>query len=269
MKSKHKIPAVTLLTDFGLKDGFVGVMKGVMMEINPDIKMVDICHDVPAQDIQSASFVLGQSYAYFPENTLHVVVVDPRVGTLRRIIYVEAGYYRFLAPDNGVLQYVFKWEKIFRVINVTNSDYFLPEQSSTFHGRDIFAPVAAHLTNGLDPKLLGDTVDAEVLKIASDPQSESDFIKGQIVHIDHFGNLITNVSNEMIHHILKEKKHFAINLADVKIEEISKTFYSKPIGCFLAYFDSCEYLAFAINGQNAAEKMGISIGDPFEIVFHD
>ena len=265
MTQKSTNPIITLLTDFGYRDGFVGVMKGVMLDISPKLKIVDLSHEINPHDIQSAAFVLGQSYAYFPENTLHVVVVDPGVGTDRNIIYVEAGYYRFLAPDNGVLQYIFQWEQIYRIFTVKNNDYFLPEQSSTFHGRDIFAPVAAHLMNGVDPKNFGDRIDAKNIVLPTKPEIEQDSIRGEIVYIDHFGNLITNISHELILNLLKKNKKFRIMLADQKIDEISPTFYSKPQGCLLAYLDSSEYLAFAINGQNAAEKMGISIGDRFEI----
>jgi len=267
MEKKSPIPIVTLLTDFGYKDGFVGVMKGVMLTVNPKIRIVDISHEIPQHDIQNASFILGQSYAYFPENTLHIVVVDPAVGTNRDILYVEAGYYRFLVPDNGVLKYILQWERVFRMIRVQNSDYFLPEQSSTFHGRDIFAPVAAHLCNGLDPKLLGDKVEIKNDPLPANPDVDQESIRGEIVFIDHFGNLITNISQELLSGIIKDKKQFLISLADKQINEISDTFYSKPPGNLLAFLDSSEYLAFAINGQNAAEKMGISIGDRFEILF--
>jgi len=265
MTQKSIVPIVTLLTDFGYKDGFVGVMKGVMLDINPELKIVDLSHEIKPHDIQSAAFVLGQSYAYFPENALHVVVVDPGVGTDRNIIYVEAGYYRFLAPDNGVLQYIFQWEQVYRIIAVNNNDYFLPEQSSTFHGRDIFAPVGAQIMNGLDPKNLGDEMDAKNIILPAKPEIELDSIRGEIVYIDHFGNLITNISHELILNLLKKDEKLRIMLADQEIDEISPTFYSKPQGSLLAYLDSSEYLAFAINGQNAAEKMGISIGDRFEI----
>lgn len=268
MTQKPSIPIVTLLTDFGYRDGFVGVMKGVMLDVNPVVKIVDLSHEINPHDIQSAAFVLGQSYAYFPENTLHVVVVDPGVGTDRNILYVEAGYYRFLAPDNGVLQYIFKWEQVYRIIAVKNNDYFLPEQSSTFHGRDIFAPVAAHLMNGINPKNLGEMMDAKNIILPSKPEIEEESVRGEIVYIDHFGNLITNISNELILNLIKENKNLCIMLADQEIDKISHTFFSEPLGCLLAYLDSSEFLAFAINGQNAAEKMGISIGDRFEIVIN-
>ena len=267
MESKPNIPVVTFLTDFGYQDGSVGIMKGIILEVNRDIKMVDISHEIPQHDVRSAAFVIGQAYAYFPENTLHIIVVDPGVGTSRNILYVEAGYYKFLVPDNGVLQYVFECERVFRVINVKNQEFLLPEQSSTFHGRDIFAPVAAHIIDGVDPTLLGENIEPKAISLSSKPEIETDMIRGEINYIDHFGNLVSNISHETIIKLLKEKKKFRILLAEQQIDEISETFFSKPPGNLLAYLDSSGYLAFAINGQNAAEKMGISVGDHFEILY--
>ena len=265
MEEKSKLPLITLTTDFGSKDGFVGIMKGVMLTICPTVQIVDISHEILPHDIRSAAFVIAQSYAYFPENTLHVVIVDPGVGGDRPILYVEAGTYRFLVPDNGVLQYILQWEKLSRVIQVTNPDFFLPEQSHTFQGRDIFAPVAAHLAGGLAPARLGEVVNDFQISLPPQPVVTDGGTNGEIIYIDHFGNLISNITREYLHEVQKKKKPYRVLLADEKISEISPTFSDKPFGNLLAYVDSSNYLAVAIAGQNAAQKLGVAVGDRIEL----
>lgn len=256
---------ITLISDFGCRDGFVGIMKAVMLGIYKDIEIVDVSHEIPPYNVNSAAFVLGQSYSYFPENTIHVVVVDPEVGSRRKIVYVEAGAYRFLAPNNGVLQYIHYWEDIHLVVDVNNRDYFLPEQSSTFHGRDIFAPVAAHLARGLDPLKLGDQTSEFYTRLPPKPTVETKNIRGEIIHIDHYGNLVSNIPASSIDDLRNSDSDFCIEFAGYKIRELSESFYVKSQGELLAYIDSSKFLSFALNGQNAAEKMGLSIGDKVEI----
>ena len=258
-------PVITLLTDFGHRDGFVGIMKGVILNIAPEANIVDISHEVPPHDVPSAAFVLGQSYSYFPAETLHVVVVDPEVGSPRKILYAEAGGYRFLVPDNNVLQFVLNRTPAKRVISVTNSEFFLPRQSATFHGRDIFAPVAGHLARGVDPQRLGEETREYRFVPPPEPRQEENFLVAEIIYIDHFGNLITNVREEKFRQLLTGGRGFRVRLAGKEITELSESFYVKKHGELLAYMDSSQYLAFALNGESAAEKMGISIGDRFEI----
>jgi len=258
-------PVITLLTDFGHRDGFVGIMKGVILNIAPETHIVDISHEIPPHHVPSAAFVLGQAYSYFPAGTLHVVVVDPEVGSSRKILYVEAGGYRFLVPDNNVLQFVLSRTPAQRVISVTNTEFFLPRQSATFHGRDIFAPVAGHLVRGLDPTRLGEEIHDYRYWPPPEPRQEDDFLVAEIIYIDHFGNLITNVREEKFHQLLAGGQGFRIRIAGKEIKELSESFYAQKHGELLAYMDSSQYLAIALNGESAAEKMGISIGDRLEI----
>jgi len=240
-------------------------MKGVMLTICPGLQIVDISHEILPGDIRSAAFVLGQAYTYFPENTLHIVVVDPSVGSGRPILYVEGGSYRFLVPDNGVLQYIFREEKVLRIFQINNREYFLPQPSHTFHGRDIFAPVAAHLANGVKPEQLGVVVKAYQQIIPPQPVVTDAIIRGEIIYIDRFGNLISNITRELMQDVLHKHMPVRILVADQEIKEISESFCAKPFGHLLAYIDSSDYLAVAINGQNAAQKMGISIGGTIEL----
>ena len=196
MQNKH--PVITLITDFGTRDGFVGIMKGVIRCINPTAVIVDISHEIPPQDISAAGFVLNNAYSYFPTGTVHTIVVDPGVGSERAIILAEANNQFFLAPDNGVLASVIQNCHIQKVIDVTCTKYFRPEISNTFHGRDIFAPVAAHLAAGLNPEKLGKfTANFDHGQI---PQLifEEKAVQGKIVYIDIFGNLITNISRQVL-----------------------------------------------------------------------
>jgi hypothetical protein len=265
MSAAKRIPLVTLLTDFGDRDGFVGVMKGVMLSIAPEMKIVDLAHDIPPHDVQSAAFVIAQSYAFFPEGTLHVIVVDPGVGSERRILYVEAGEYAFLAPDNGVLRFVASRERIRRIISVENRKYFRPELSYTFHGRDIFAPVAAHLARGIPPEELGTPATGVRFDPLPEPRVAGDSVIGEIVYIDRFGNLISNIDGTELQRLLTGYRRFVLKIAGRTVDRISRSYFDSQPGELLAYIDSSGYLAFALNGENASEKMGISLGDRFEM----
>jgi hypothetical protein len=185
---------VTLLTDFGLADSYVAAMKGVILNINPSATIVDISHDTPPQDVLHAGYLLFSSYRYFPRGTVHVIVVDPGVGTARKILCLETEDFYFLAPDNGVLTFIVNSVYIKKIVNVTNRDYFLKPLSRTFHGRDIFAPVAAHLSRGISLEKLGRQA-RQIKKIdLPKPKVTDEGLQGIIIHIDRFGNLITNIS---------------------------------------------------------------------------
>ena len=189
MKSSRPI---AILTDFGLTDHFVGVLKGVIKSISPDAYTVDITHEIPPGDIQRAAVTLWQSKSYFPPGTIFLCVVDPGVGTARNAIIVESGQKYYIGPDNGVFSFVL--ESGFQVHDITNSDFFLPNPSKTFHGRDIFAPVAAHVSLGIEPSYLGQAVNNIIRK--PDPLLEyhtPETIHGQILHVDRFGNLLTSL----------------------------------------------------------------------------
>lgn len=266
MSQKKPDQIITLITDFGNRDGYVGIMKAVMLSICENIKFVDISHEITPYDIHSAAFVLGQSYHYFPHHALHVVIIDPTVGSKRRMLYAETDHFSFLAPDNSILQYVHFREKFKKVIEVTNSDYFLPQQSDTFHGRDRFAPVAAHLAKGIDPTSLGEQMHDFDMDFPPRPFAEDMSLRGEIVYIDHFGNLVSNIPENLIKDLKNGETSFQIHFAGNNIHEISDSFYSGLSGELIAYIDSCRFLSFAINGQNAAEKLGLTKGDRVEIV---
>ena len=186
---------IALLTDFGTKDYFVGAMKGVIFSINESANIIDITHEIPPQDLWAASFTLRACYRNFPKRTIFAAVVDPGVGSNRRAILVETKDYYFIAPDNGLLSFVFEAEKDFRVFELTNEKFFAAEISRTFHGRDIFAPVAAHLSKDIQPVEFGAEIKDFVRLKNSSPKTISDKkIEAEIIHTDRFGNLVTNLT---------------------------------------------------------------------------
>ena len=203
---------ITLLTDFGTKDYFSGAMKGAILSVNPQANVVDITHEIPSHDVRSAAFTLANYYKNFPPATIHVCVVDPGVGSERRAVLLEAGDYFFLAPDNGLLSFVFdEFEnrenaplpprvlppRRFRVFELKNEKYFAANVSRTFHGRDVFAPVAAHLSNGVEPEEFGAEIDDFIRFETPKPRKISAVeTEAEIIHIDCFGNLITNLKTE-------------------------------------------------------------------------
>lgn len=191
------MPIITFLTDFGSQDYFVGAMKGVVLSINPCAQIVDITHDIPPQDIQAGAFNLLASYTAFPLGTIHVAVVDPGVGSARKPLLIECGGQFFVGPDNGILSWVGEREGNFRAIHLTNENFFRHPVSRTFHGRDIFAPVAAALSNGVAVDELGDEVSDFVKLDSLAPHEASDGrIQARVLHIDRFGNCITNLTRE-------------------------------------------------------------------------
>ena len=185
---------VTLLTDFGLRDQFVAAMKGIMLSLNPDLTFVDITHLIPPQDIFGGAFVLGQAWSCFPPWTIHLAVVDPGVGTARRALAVAAGGHYFVAPDNGILTWVMESQEEFTAYELTADHYFHKPVSATFHGRDVFAPVAAWLSRGVPLQQLGPVVQDPVrLKIPAPRKVREGLIQAAVLAVDQFGNLITNL----------------------------------------------------------------------------
>jgi len=186
---------ITLLTDFGLRDHFVAAMKGVMLGLNPDLKLVDISHLVPPQDIHSGAFLLGQAYSCFPSGTIHLAVVDPGVGTARRALAATAGGSYFVAPDNGILSYVQKDNEDFQAYEVTADHYFRKPVSSTFHGRDIFAPIAAWISRDIPLYQMGaELADPVQMKIPAPARVKEGLIQAAILAVDHYGNMVTNLT---------------------------------------------------------------------------
>ena len=249
---------ITLTTDFGLADSYVGAMKGVILSIDPTVTIIDISHDIAPQDMQEAAYVVYTAYPYFPPDTVHVVVVDPEVGSQRRAIALRAAHAHFVAPDNGVLSYVLAREEMRQAISLTNSQYHLPTVSHTFHGRDIFAPVAAHLARGVPLADLGEPL-AEIATFSlPQPQALPDGdVVGHILHVDRFGNLILDVREGDC--ILDER--FVLEIAGRRIEGLGRTFSDVPAGELVAYIGSSGHLEIAFREGNAAQSLGIEKGD--------
>ncbi|MEN8257876.1 MAG: SAM-dependent chlorinase/fluorinase [Thermodesulfobacteriota bacterium] len=252
---------ITLTTDFGLDDPFVAIMKGVILGRCPQASVVDICHTIPAQNIAAASHVLTEAAPYFPAATLHMAVVDPGVGTSRRIICIEASGQLFLAPDNGLLTPFFK--DAHRAYELVNDEFFLQPVSSTFHGRDIFAPVAAALACGLAPNKLGPTLPISGLIHLEQPPATMGIhqLQGQCLRADHFGNMATNISKKELDSFLDAGETPLITIGATIIKGLSST-YGPEKGKIIALFNSSSYLEISIAGGNAVCELNLSIGSP-------
>jgi S-adenosylmethionine hydrolase len=256
---------ITLITDFGISDPYVGIMKGVMLSVNPSAVIIDITHEIEPQDVSGAAYCIYSSYRYFPPGSIHVVVVDPGVGTHRSIIAVlMAGHY-FLAPDNGVLSLILKSGKADAIINVENDSYFLKPVSQTFHGRDIFSPVAGHLSKGLAVDLLGPgikTNQALCLDLPMPYRSQSGAIVGAVIGVDRFGNLITNIDHPFIVRTFGpfNDRHLNILVGDQQITGLSACYRDVEPQALLAIVGSMEFVEISVNCGNASEFCGESKG---------
>lgn len=252
---------ITLLTDFGLKDGNVGVMKGVILGIAPRVQIVDLSHLITPQDIPEASLILVRTAPYFPPGTIHVVVVDPGVGTARRPIAGRVGDQYFVGPDNGVitmwLEGVEAAGKQAQLVHLDQSRYWLPEISQVFHGRDIFAPVAGHLAAGVDFLQLGTIIHDPVRLALPRPQRTSQGWRCQVIHVDHFGNLSTNLRQEM----LVGSQIATVRINGVNIHGIVRTFGERPAGELVALFGSTGNMIVAEVNGNAAARLQSQVGD--------
>ncbi len=248
-------PPIILLTDFGVKDYFVGAMKGVILSINHAAKIIDITHEIPPQDITAASFTLRACYKEFPNKSIFVAVVDPGVGSSRKAILVETEKCYFITPDNGLLSFVFNAEKHFRVYELTNKKYFRHPVSNTFHGRDVFAPAAAHLANGVLPNKFGaETVDFIHLA-ENNPRKLSDHtIEAEIIHTDRFGNLITNLVKE------DAPADFYVEINGRKIDKLVNFFASAEKNEIFMIFGSAGFLEIAAFQSSATEILNAAAG---------
>ncbi|MBI2861612.1 MAG: SAM-dependent chlorinase/fluorinase [Chloroflexi bacterium] len=245
---------ITLTTDFGLRDPYVGQMKGVILSINPEAVIVDLCHDIPSQDVQEGAFVLGTSFRHFPPGTIHVAVVDPGVGTSRRAMAVEAAGMAFLAPDNGLLSWVLAQEATWRAVSLSNPKYWRPTVSRTFHGRDIFAPVAAYLSLGVSMDDLGEPVaDPVLLPMPTAARTEEGGLIGHVIHVDRFGNIITDIAAEDL-----PEGALTIEVAGQLIEGLAGS-YAEATG-LLALIGSSDHLEIAWSEGSAAARLGIGRG---------
>jgi S-adenosylmethionine hydrolase len=253
------VTVITLLTDFGTADGYVGILHGVILRINPAATVVDISHEVPSQNVQAAAFVLSTAYPYFAPDTVHVVIVDPGVGSERQAIAVRTARGMFVAPDNGVLSYVLAREPVLQMVQLTNAKYWFTPLSSTFHGRDVFAPVAAHLSRGVPLSDLGCAVQNVVcFPIHVAHAAEDGTVHGEVVHVDRFGNVITNLTPEL----LPAGQQLRVQIAGRKVNGPVASYAQVGEGQFLALFGSSGYLEIAMRNGNAAAVLQAGSGTP-------
>ncbi len=252
---------IVLLTDFAQRDGYAGVMKGVIKHLSPQVEILDLTHDIPPQDVAAARFTLWQSYAYFPVGTIFVVVVDPGVGTQRRILCVKSREYIFLAPENGVLDYILAELPVETIISVENPEIMRQEVSATFHGRDIFAPTAAHLSRGMPLSLVGPLASYQVPTSPFVDIKDEGVYAGQVLHIDHFGNLISNI-----------RLHLQPQFAQVAFDNLPEIAFQPTYGKVapgeaLGLVGSHGLLEIAVNQGNAAQLLDKERGDEFVFRF--
>jgi S-adenosylmethionine hydrolase len=255
-------PIITLTTDFGTNDHFVGAMKGVILEIVPDAQIVDICHSVQAFDVLDGALTISQAYSYFPTRTVHMVIVDPGVGTARLPIIASCDKYHFVAPDNGVLSLVYAKEERIHVRHVTSEHYFLQPVSNTFHARDIFAPVAAYLAKEVDSLKFGDEVQEYVRFSAPKPKAvDQNRMRGVVLKVDRFGNLITNFTAQDVPALFAAGAHgFKITVGGREITEIHNAYAEGSPGEVFGILGSMGFLEIAANRGAAAQITGAGKG---------
>jgi len=260
---------VTLTTDFGLSDPFVGVMHGVVLNIHPETTIVDICHAVPSYDVLDGAWTIAQAYRFFPLRTVHVVVVDPDVGSARRPIVVETEDYVFVAPDNGVLSLVEAREPKFSVRHITAKRYFLQPVSQTFHGRDIFAPVAGWLSKGVAPAEFGPQISDYVrLPLPAVECIGENSLRGAVLKVDKFGNLVTNIGEQDAPSLFAAlPARFSLLIAGQTITRVCRSYAEGGEDAFFAIVGSSGYVEVAARQTSAAEKLGAGVGTPVGIVF--
>jgi S-adenosylmethionine hydrolase len=258
-------PIIAFLTDFGTRDHYAGVLKGVVLSIVPDATLVDLSHELPAHDVAFAARELAATYKYFPAGTIFVVVVDPGVGSARRGIAAEAGDWRFVAPDNGVLTGVFQEAPPKKVVELTERRYARPTVSRTFEGRDRFAPAAAWLAKGIQLVALGRTItDFHQLDLPKARQ-DGDVLKGEVVRIDHFGNIVTNLDRKACERMTNGSGGLRLTVGGRSIGRLVSTFTEIGAGEIAALFGSTDHLECAAHAESAATALGVSVGDPVEL----
>lgn len=256
---------ITLLTDFGLTDYFVAAVKGVILTINPTVQIVDLTHELAAQDVAAAAFTLGACYHYFPPGAIHVAVVDPGVGSARAALVVEvggeAGDYFFVGPDNGIFSYVYMREERVRVFQLTRAEYFRAPVSATFHGRDVFAPVAAWLSRGVTPERLGVEIEDYVSLAIPQPHASGDQLAGCVLHVDRFGNLITNLTARELPSGQAAPATKRLQVAGRAVTQFGTHYAQAQAGDELfAYLGSAGYWELALRGGSAAQLTGAQPG---------
>lgn len=267
-------PAITLLTDFGADEHYIAVMKGVILGVNSQVQIVDLSHQIRPFDIAGGAILLGSTYHFFPRGTIHVAVVDPGVGSDRRGILVATENYFFVGPDNGIFSYVFDDPSYMWTRDLDEVEYFLAKVSSTFHGRDIFAPVAGYLSLGEDPENFGPVVHNPIQLHWMKPRVDSKgVIHGEVVYVDQFGNLITNIDTSAFWEGTSSAGSYEDNLlpiveiGSVVVEGLSEFYQSIEPENFGVHFNSWSYLEIFIPRESASEKLNVGRGEPVRVRF--
>lgn len=255
----YEMSVVTLLSDFGTADGFAAAMKGVILDIAPAVQVVDATHDIAPGDVEAAAWALAQYWALYAPGTVHLAVVDPGVGSLRRPIAVAADDRYVVAPDNGLVTRVLQAATAWRCVEVTETAFMRPQPSSTFHGRDIFAPVAAHLACGLALERLGPEVEEPSLLSIEPPLRREDEIEGRVVHVDRFGNLITDIPGEWI------DSSWVFEVGGWELGALRRTYSDVGLGEAAIVVGSAGTVEIAVRDDSAAKKYGVARGDPVRV----
>jgi S-adenosylmethionine hydrolase len=262
---------ITLTTDFGLADSYVGVMKGVILGIAPSARLIDTTHDIQPQHIHQAAYIVDTFFRYFPAGTIHVVVVDPGVGTARRSVILQTPEALFVAPDNGVLTYVWRdalarWgAQSCTIVSLTQPEFWLSPISNTFHGRDIFAPVAAHLMRGIAIERCGDLLRELTNTELDEPTyGRRGELVGQIIHVDHFGNCITNIEPPQLEQI-GPTEQLTFQVIDQRIAGLQRSYGDLPAGSLIALLGSSRRVELAVCNGNAAKTLGVGISDRVKV----
>lgn len=253
---------ITLTTDFGTQDWFAGTMKGVILGINPNARVVDLTHHIPAGDIRAGAIALAAAAAYFPEDTIHVAVVDPGVGSRRRAIAVKTRRFIFVGPDNGLLSFALMNEEVRTVRLLQNPKLFLREISHTFHGRDVFAPAAAHLSRGLGFRKIGPRANSYVQLGWPEPEIAGPGIQGRVVHIDRFGNAMTNIPRGLLH----AGEDLEVQAGESSSMPLAPFYAAVPVGKPVAVVGSTGFLEIAIRGGAASATLGLQTGTTVRVL---
>ena len=262
-------PIITLTTDFGSQDHYVGAIKGVILSINPEVEIVDICHDLRAYDVLEGAFAIAQVYRYFPPRTIHLVMVDPGVGSSRRPILVAADRYHFVAPDNGVLSLVYAREESVLVRHIAASHYYLEPVSQTFHARDIFAPIAAWLSRQVEPEKFGDPIEDYIRFHTPQPKKVNErLLKGMVLRVDRFGTLTTNFTPADLPQLFGENPPaFKLVIGKTEISKLVTSYAQATPGEVVAILGSSGYLEIAANRASAAAALGVGKGAEVGVIF--
>jgi S-adenosylmethionine hydrolase len=252
---------ITLTTDFGMTGSYAGTVKGVLLKINPRLNIADITHEVSCYNVLEGALVLSSCYRYFPKGTIHLAVVDPGVGGKRKGILIKTDNYFFIGPDNGLFSFIFEKEKISDIFDLTNSEYFLSKPSPTFQARDVFAPVSAYLSLGVDPEEFGSaTKECYKLRLPP-PVCRNAYISGEIIYIDRFGNLVSNISSDLI----KEEKIVQIKIGRKILGHLQNYYAEVKKGEIIALIGSNNLLEIAVNQGSAQKLLKAKIGDKITI----